>query len=213
MHGERKVLKIELLSHTPVDKVREVLKEGGTSDSELLPHISFTFAVEDISRACSHQLVRHRMASFSQQSQRYTPIRRLKERVIVPPSIEEKTRILFNEHIDSASKTYETMVREGVPREDARFVLPNATETHLLITMDGSSLFHFFGLRCCTRAQWEIKTLADRMLVELRREAPKIFERAGPYCFQWGHCPEGMFTCGKMKEVAEKYGYKIQNSV
>jgi thymidylate synthase (FAD) len=212
MHRERKDLKIELLSHTPVDKVREAVTEGSLSDSELLPHISFTFAVEDISRACSHQLVRHRVASFSQQSQRYTPIRRLKERVIVPPSIEEKTRSQFNEHIDSESKTYETMVRAGVPREDARFVLPNATETHLLLTMDSHSLLHFLGLRCCTRAQWEIKTLADRMLIELRRAAPKIFKRAGPYCFQLGQCPEGRFTCGKMKEVVEKYGNKVQNS-
>ena len=212
MHRERKALKIELLSHTPIGEVREAVTEGSLSDSELLPHISFTFAVEDISRACSHQLVRHRMASFSQQSQRYTPIRRLKERVIVPPSIEEKTRSQFDEHIDSSSKTYETMVRAGVPREDARFVLPNATETHLLLTMDSRSLLHFLGLRCCTRAQWEIKTLADRMLVELRRVAPKIFKQAGPYCFQLGQCPEGRFTCGKMKEVAEKYGSKIQNS-
>ena len=212
MHRERKALKIELLSHTPVDKVREAVTEGSLSDSELLPHISFTFAVEDISRACSHQLVRHRVASFSQQSQRYTPIRRLMERVVVPPSIEEKTRSQFDGHIDSASKTYEAMVRAGVPREDARFVLPNATETHLLLTMDSHSLLHFLGLRCCTRAQWEIKTLADRMLVELRRAAPKIFKRAGPYCFQLGQCPEGRFTCGKMKEVAEKYGNKVQYS-
>lgn len=198
-------LRAELLSHTPVVEFRRVLPENELPDSELLPHLSFTFAIEEISRACSHQLVRHRGGSFSQQSQRYVAVRRLRERVIMPPLIEEKAEELFTSHIEAASEAYQRMVAEGVSREDARFVLPNAAETNLLMTMDGRSLHHFFGLRCCNRAQWEIRALADEMLNEVRGTEPELFRRAGPYCFQLGHCPEGRFTCGRMKEAISKY--------
>ncbi|UCD44588.1 MAG: FAD-dependent thymidylate synthase [Candidatus Bathyarchaeota archaeon] len=205
MPPEGEALRAELLSHTPLAKLRQALPESELTDTELLPHLSFTFAIEGISRACSHQLVRHRGGSFSQQSQRYVSVRRLGEKVIMPPLIKENAEELFTSHIEAASETYRRMVAEGVSKEDARFVLPNAAETHLLMTMDGRSLIHFFGLRCCNRAQWEIRALADEMLNEVKGMEPELFRRAGPYCFKLGHCPEGGFTCGRMKEVISSY--------
>jgi len=205
MPREGETLRTELLSHTPLVELKRALPENELTDTELLSHLSFTFAIEGISRACSHQLVRHRGGSFSQQSQRYVTVRRLTKRVITPPLIEEKAEELFTSHIEAASEAYQRMVAEGVSREDARFVLPNAAETNLLMTMDGRSLLHFFGLRCCNRAQWEIRALADEMLNEVRGTEPELFRRAGPYCFKLGHCPEGRFTCGRMKEVISKY--------
>jgi len=198
-------MKAELLSFTPLKELKSVIPES-LPEKELLPHLTYVYAIEDISRACSHQLVRHRTASYSQQSQRYIPVRRLLERVVVPPSVSEKALDLYLSLIEGASDAYEGLVDRGVPREDARFVLPNATETSLLFTIDGRSLLHFFGIRCCTRAQWEIRALADGMLVEVRREEPALYNRAGPYCCQLGYCPEGRFTCGKMDEVVERYG-------
>jgi len=187
----------------PSKKLKELL-----SFEELLPHLSFTYSIEGISRACSHQLVRHRLASYSQQSQRYVPMRRLDESVVKPKSIKGGASEIFNNLIGKADKVYEKLVERGVPREDARFVLPNATETHLLMTMTGDSLFHFFGLRCCNRAQWEIRTLADQMLEKAREVEPEIFQKAGPYCYQLGHCPEGRFSCGKADEMINLYGSK-----
>lgn len=187
----------------PSKKLKELL-----SLEELLPHLSFTYSIEGISRACSHQLVRHRLASYSQQSQRYVPMRRLDESVVKPKSIKGGASEIFNNLIGKADKVYEKLVERGVPREDARFVLPNATETHLLMTMTGDSLFHFFGLRCCNRAQWEIRTLADQMLEKAREVEPEIFQKAGPYCYQLGHCPEGRFSCGKADEMINLYGSK-----
>lgn len=187
----------------PSKKLKELL-----SFEELLPHLSFTYSIEGISRACSHQLVRHRLASYSQQSQRYVPMRRLDESVVKPKSIKGGASEIFNNLIGKADKVYEKLIERGVPREDARFVLPNATETHLLMTMTGDSLFHFFGLRCCNRAQWEIRTLADQMLEKAREVEPEIFHKAGPYCYQLGYCPEGRFSCGKADEMIELYGSK-----
>ena len=198
-------MKAKLLSFTPLKELKPVIPEDLPGE-RLLPHMSYVYAIEGISRACSHQLVRHRTASYSQQSQRYIPVRRLRERVVVPPIIREKALEEYLSLIEGASDAYEGLVDRGVPREDARFVLPNATETSLLFTIDGRSLLHFFGIRCCNRAQWEIRALADMMLAEVRREEPALYNRAGPYCYQLGHCPEGRFTCGRMDEVVERYG-------
>jgi len=198
-------LRVEMLSNTSSEALRAALPDIEVSDSELLRHMSFTFAVESISRVCSHQLVRHRVASFSQQSQRYIPIRRLRERVVVPPTVDGEAEDGYFSTVEAASESYEALVASGVSREDARFVLPNATETSLLLTIDGASLLNFFGLRCCYRAQWEIRELADRMLWAVRRCEPSLFKGAGPYCYQLGHCPEGRFSCDRMQEVAEKY--------
>jgi thymidylate synthase (FAD) len=198
-------MKVELLSFTPLGELKSVIPDV-LSEEDLLPHLTYIYAIEGISRACSHQLVRHRTASYSQQSQRYVPVRRLRERVVVPPSVSEKATDEYMALIEGASDAYEGLVERGVPREDARFVLPNATETSLLFTIDGRSLLHFFGIRCCYRAQWEIRALADRMLAEVRGEEPALYSRVGPYCYQLGYCPEGRFTCGKMPEVVERYG-------
>ncbi|TRO47443.1 FAD-dependent thymidylate synthase [Candidatus Bathyarchaeota archaeon] len=197
-------VKAELLSFTPLGELRKVAPDG-LPDEGLLPHLTYVFAIEGISRACSHQLVRHRTASYSQQSQRYIPVRRLRERVVIPPSVSEKALNEYMSLMDRASDAYGGLVDTGVPREDARFVLPNAAETSLLFTIDGRSLLHFFGIRCCNRAQWEIRALADRMLAEVRGEEPAIFGRAGPNCYWLGYCPEGRFTCGRMDEVVESY--------
>ena len=190
-----------LLAHTPCEEISDGFPE--LDWRQLLPHLAFTFAVEKISRACSHQLVRHRGASFSQQSQRYITVKRLSERVVTPPTMGDSET--FDEFMEKASETYQRLVESGVPKEDARFVLPNATETSLLMTMDGSVLFHFFGLRCCNRAQWEIRCLADAMLAQCRDAEPEVFENAGPYCYMLGYCPEGRFTCGCMAETVERY--------
>jgi thymidylate synthase (FAD) len=198
-------MKAELLSLTSLEDLRSVIPDD-LAEENLLPHLTYVYAIEGISRACSHQLVRHRTASYSQQSQRYIPVRRLRERVVIPPSVSEKAPDEYMTLIEGASDAYEGLVDRGVPREDARFVLPNATETSLLFTIDGRSLLHFFGIRCCSRAQWEIRALADRMLAEVRRVEPALFNRAGPYCYQLGYCPEGRFTCGRMDEVVDRYG-------
>jgi thymidylate synthase (FAD) len=195
----------ELLSFTPLRELKSVIPED-LPEEKLLPHLTYVYAIEGISRACSHQLVRHRTASYSQQSQRYISVRRLRERVVVPPSVSEKALEEYLSLVEGASDAYTGLIDRGVPREDARFVLPNATETSLLFTIDGRSLLHFFGVRCCNRAQWEIRALADRMLSEVRREEPALYNLAGPYCYQLGFCPEGRFTCGKMDEVVERYG-------
>jgi len=196
-------LKVKLLAYTPIDSLASY--RGELTLKELLPHIGYTFAVEKISRACSHQLVRHRVASFSQQSQRYVTVKRLTEKVVTPPSVEAADEPVFLELVKKASEAYQRLVDNGVPKEDARFVLPNAAETSLLMTMDGQSLFHFLGLRCCNRAQWEIRALADAMLGEVKAAEPDVFSEAGPYCYQLGYCPEGRFCCGRMQEAVERY--------
>jgi len=197
-------MKVRLLSHLPSKDILSHLPE--ISKDELLNHISFTFALEGISRAGSHQLVRHRAASFSQQSQRHIQVRRLKNHVVTPSSVAVKSPKVFDSFVDEASNTYQALIDAGIPKEDARFVLPNATETSLIMTMDGKALKHFFGLRCCVRAQWEVNKLSDEMLWQVREAEPELFSGAGPYCVQLGRCPEGRFTCGHMDLMIKKYG-------
>jgi thymidylate synthase (FAD) len=170
-----------------------------------LEHVNFSFGVEGISRVTSHQLVRHRIASYSQQSQRYVKLDKTFD-YIVPESIqgnrpayEEFTRLMEVVH-----KIYVALLDVDIPAEDARYVLPNATETKIFITMNARTLLHFFNKRCCNRAQWEIRDMALEMLIEVKRVAPLLFHDAGPGCVA-GMCGEGKFTCGKSKEVREKY--------
>jgi thymidylate synthase (FAD) len=203
--AEGAAVRVELLSYTSTGQLRDALLGVNLSDLDLLLHVSFTFAIEGISRACSHQLVRHRMASFSQQSQRYISVKKLRERAITPETIKKNAPELYSSYIEASNEAYAGLVGTGVPREDARFVLPNATETNMLMTMDGRSMYHFFGLRCCNRAQWEIRALADEMLSTVRAVEPDLFSKAGPYCYQLGYCPEGRFNCGKMNDVIERY--------
>jgi len=172
--------------------VRFVIKSGHHSTTE---HIYFTFAIEGVSRALTHQLVRHRIASYNQQSQRYVKFKDNFE-YITPPSIEKDkdSKKKFDSLILNIHNLYEELLDSGVKAEDARYILPNASETKIIVTMNGRELLHFFTVRCCSRAQWEIRELAKKMLKLVRKVAPIVFEEAGPNCLR-GPCPEGKFKC------------------
>lgn len=191
-------------------------------------HISFTFGIEGVSRALTHQLVRHRIASYSQQSQRYVQLDQFQ--YVIPPAIatDEKAKALFVEAMEADQKAYDELVAILAPKherayleegldakearqkatkqalEDARYVFPNACETKIVVTMNARSLLHFFNLRCCLRAQWEIRELATEMLRQVKAVCPHIFAQAGPSCIG-GPCPEGDMTCGKIQEVREYF--------
>lgn len=158
-------------------------------------HATFSFAVDGISRVCSHQLVRHRLASYSQQSQRYVLMG--EPRTVLPPSVAdlEEARSLFEEMVRRSHEAYEALIALGVPREDARYLLPHGWETRLVVTMNARELHHFFSLRLCRRAQWEIQDLARKMLRLCRDVAPALFSPAGPACLVTGHCLEA-HPCG-----------------
>ena len=182
--------------------LRKILELGHYS---VLEHANFTFGVEGISRACSHQLVRHRLASYSQQSQRYVSHTEQFESVI-PPTIAEQPELAakYEALLDQVHQHYRDFVDAGIPAEDARFVLPNAAATKIVITMNARELKHFFHLRCCRRAQWEIQIMAKQMLQLVRQASPLLFETAGPGCLE-GPCPEGAMTCGAIKEVRQEF--------
>ncbi len=180
--------------------VRKVLAAGHAS---VLEHVAFTYGVEGISRAASHQLVRHRIASYSQQSQRYVTA---DFGYVAPATVARgAARGKFERHMRKSAALYRELIGAGVPAEDARFVLPNATETKILVTMNARELRHFFALRTCRRAQWEIRGLAVEMLRIAKNKAPLLFEDAGPGCVR-GRCPEGKMSCGDAagtrKEIA-----------
>lgn len=178
-------------------------------------HVSFTYGVEGISRACSHQLVRHRIASYSQQSQRYVGGHSGNEGgtfdFILPPGVEAAgKKEWFAEKMNEIQKWYDELVEAlgnsgERSNEDARFILPNAAETKIIITMNARELLHFFSVRCCERAQWEIRDMATGMLKLARNVIPSIFSKSGPNCIE-GPCTEGDMYCGKLKEVREKFG-------
>ena len=205
-------------------------------------HASFTFGIEGISRACSHQLVRHRIASYSQQSQRYVDGTRFE--FVTPPEIADCPEAYeeYKKIIDMQSEAY-SKVRDALivkyikqyrgtdvegtneeiitsfmnenknkcnafikkANEDARFLLPNACTTKIVCTFNTRSLYNFFAHRCCNRAQWEIREVAEQMLLQCLKVAPTLFKNCGPSCL-FGNCPEGKMSCGKMKEMREKYG-------
>jgi len=194
----------EKLSSSDVAAFLEKIMSLG--HQSVLEHVSFTFGIEGISRACSHQLVRHRMASYSQQSQRYVTFKGDGFPLVVPDSIaaDPKLEAVFARTMAACSEAYRELVQAGVPAEDARFVLPNAAETKIIVTMNARELLHFFELRCCERAQWEIRDMAVEMLKVVKPLAPVIFAGAGPGCVGEG-CPEGKMTCGRAKEVREKF--------
>ena len=187
----------ELMETMPEERVRSVLSTiMGSGHFSTLEHASYTFAVDGVSRALTHQLVRHRIASFNQQSQRYV---RFADGVatVKPESVaeSEEASSVFDQAIDAAVEAYGKLLDAGVPAEDARYLLPNAAETKIVITMNVRELLHFFRLRCCNRAQWEIRDMAHRMLELARPTAPFIFLDAGAPCVG-GTCPEGKMTCG-----------------
>lgn len=194
--------------------VRGLVRSGHLS---ALEHASFTFAIDGISRACSHQLVRHRVASYSQQSQRYVHFGEGGS-FVVPPNIASSpaARQVFAEAMENARRSYERLVEIGRAEgrknesvyEDARFVLPNAAETKIVVTMNARELRHFFSVRCCRRAQWEINRLAWTMRRLVLTEAPLLFEGTGPGCMV-AACPEGKMSCGQPYTDEEVLGMDL----
>ena len=193
-----------------------------------IEHVSFTFGIEGVSRALLAQITRHRMASFSVQSQRY--VMETQFEYVIPPEIENdsEAKQLYIEAMEDDQRKYEQLTEilaekhtkalieagkpEGTARkeankkaiEDARFVLPNACTTKMILTMNARSLLNFFAHRCCNRAQWEIREAADRMLSLVFAVSPNLFKKAGPPCLFKG-CPEGKMSCGQCNEVRAKY--------
>ena len=245
-------MKVKIIAHTPnpeevvasaaklcyskvgVDEIQENLTEEGIEKfvsmlsaighHSPLEHCTFTFAVEGISRACSHQLVRHRIASYSQQSQRYVKLDKFD--YIIPTAIEnnEFAKDIFLNAMEQDQKAYNGIVEElmneyiassgytlaSIPKneynkleklaiEDARYVFPNACETKIVFTMNVRTLMNFFTHRCCDRAQWEIRDLANEMLIQVKEIAPTLFKKAGASCVR-GKCPEGSMSCGNPKK-------------
>ena len=267
------MLKVKIIAHTPepdkvvaqagklcysavgVDEITQKLTEeeiaryvnmlASIGHESPLEHVSFTFAIEGISRVCTHQIVRHRIASYSQQSQRYVKLEQFE--YIVPPAIENnpEAKRIFIETMERDQKAYDELVdllledilidkhaadygscireilkenpdvapdrskvldlyaenflkdyrkAEKQAIEDARYVFPNACETKIVITMNARSLLHFFNVRCCNRAQWEIREMATEMLKECKKIAPALFKKAGPDCV-YGKCGEGKMSC------------------
>lgn len=172
--------------------LERVLKLGHTS---VIEHASFTFAISDVSRSLTHQLVRHRIASYSQQSQRYVNLN--EPNYVIPPTINKNKRMkkAYEETMMVIWDHYNKLLEMNIPAEDARYVLPNATCTNVMVTMNARSLLNFFELRCCLHAQWEIRLLANKMLQEVKKVAPTIFKNAGPSCKTKGICPEKKKDC------------------
>lgn len=172
----------------------------GSGHSSVLEHAVFTFQVEGLSRAALAQLTRHRMASFDVQSQRYVRLDR--PELVVPQSV---VKSVFSsdaaEQMDQCMDLYRRMVEAGIPCEDARYITPQAVPTALIMTMNARELLHFFSLRCCNRAQWEIRALADEMLRICKQKAPALFANAGPGCVT-GQCPEKR-ACGQARNKDE----------
>ncbi len=166
-------------------------------------HVAFTFAIDGISRVCSHQLVRHRMASYSQQSQRYVHME--EPEVITPPSLSSNPEVLglFTRVVTEAHDAYRKMLELGMLAEDARYILPHGWATKIVVTMNARELHHFFAMRLCRRAQWEIRDLARRMLISAREKAPLLFSLAGPDCLTRGRCFESK-PCGKPFSTMEE---------
>lgn len=183
--------------------VKSIVASGHMSPLE---HVKFTFAVQGVSRALTHQLVRHRLASYSQQSQRY-----VKEKdfdYIIPPAIENnpEAKNEFEKLMNTIQQSYTKLllflgqdnIKGELANQDARFALPQAAETKIVVSMNCRELLHFFEHRCCSRAQWEIRQLANKMLEICQKELPAVFFEAGAKCETLKHCPEGeKFCCGK----------------
>ena len=192
----------ELSEKLSDDKVRAMVKKMvALGHASTIEHVSFTFGIEGVSRVLTHQLVRHRIASYDQQSQRYVAAHGFQ--YITPPTIaaNAEAKEKYDKLIADIRKTYDELTALGIPKEDARYVLANATETKILVTMNARSLLHFFNLRCCYRAQWEIRDLAYKMLAEVKKVAPTLFHNAGASCVNTGRCPEGDMTCGRFAEM------------
>ena len=156
----------------------------------------------------THQLVRHRIASYTQQSQRYVTYDTL-EKYVTPSSIadNQEAKKIFDDTLEKMSEIYQKLLKMGIPKEDARFILPNAAKTNIIVTMNARELRHFFNLRCCARAQWEIRAVAVEMLKQAKKAAPALFEDCGPTCVELGYCTEGKMKPAdcNITEIREKF--------
>ena len=179
-------------------KSLDVALDGG--HESVIEHSVFTFRIEGVSRVTLAQLTRHRLASFSVSSQRYIKI--IDADFVTPQTIiDHAWQDNYKSEIMRDLTLYTMMVNDGVPCEDARYVLPQAFTCNIMLTMNARELRHFFSLRCCTRAQWEIRELANEMMKLCKEVAPVLFADAGPGCVR-GHCPEGEKSCGRGKKHA-----------
>jgi len=147
-----------------------------------LEHSVYTFSIEGISRVASHQLVRHRIASYTQMSHRFAKPVDEYYKPVIPPSVEKRNEELLQEAYKQAYENYYKLLESGVPEEDARYVLPNGVNTNIVVTMNARELYNFFSLRLCSRAQWEIRAIAWKMLEEVKKVHPRLFRYAGPNC-------------------------------
>ncbi|MFH1474172.1 MAG: FAD-dependent thymidylate synthase [Candidatus Aenigmatarchaeota archaeon] len=229
-------MKVELLGYTPEPEILSALsaatsfKEEGASlrkekmtpgkarkilkrvmsygHVSVIEHASFTFSLEGVSRALTHQLVRHRIASFTQQSQRYVKITTDNDEwYVIPPKYKDKKMEEFKKRMKIIAGWYQEALEKGLPSEDARFYLPNACKTNIVVTMNARELLHFFKLRCCARCQWELRNVAKEMLKKAKKVSPIIFENAGPSCVALGYCPERELkpeTCN-IVEIKKKF--------
>lgn len=196
----------ELLERVSSDDITAFINKIMTmGHHSVLEHAAFTFGIEGISRVTSHQLVRHRLASYSQQSQRYVSHAERFD-TVMPPSIaaDGEAKRIFDFTVGVVHQAYKQLTEMGIAAEDARYLLPNATETKIIVTMNARELLHFFALRCCERAQWEIRAMAVGMLKLVKQVAPVIFRDAGPGCLA-GPCPEGEFCCGRTSDVRKQF--------
>jgi len=178
------------------------IKSGHES---VLEHASYTFSIEGISRVCSHQLIRHRVASYSQQSQRYAGI---EDGYVVPKSVKDmgdEAEEIFDSMMGACKEAYNTLIELGIPEEDARYIVPSATCTNIVVTMNARALRNFFKLRMCNRAQWEIRCIARTMHEICCSVSPMLFENMGASCDVLGYCPEKN-SCGKRKSLKSLIG-------
>lgn len=223
--SDRRRLKVSLLVHTPCpDDVCDMAARicvskafpGGPSEGHrslraamrsghlsVCEHATFTFVIEGVSRVTTHQLVRHRMASYEQQSQRYVAFDDvegiLPDSVAVELSKDADLRYMHDITDETLSYLCDGLRSKGVPEEDIRYLYPGGMPTNIMVTMNGRSCYNFFMLRCCNRAQWEIREVANRMLAEVKAVAPVMFENAGASCDVLGYCPE-LRSCGKCQK-------------
>lgn len=196
---------VKKLTSKDIDRLfARMLESGHLSTFE---HASFTFAIEGISRVTSHQLVRHRMASYTQQSQRYVSVKEVK--YITPETIGKKGALesKYHDMINRCHRLYKEMIDGGVPVEDARYILPSAFETKIVMTMNARELLHACSLRMCDRAQWEIVELFEKIKVEVGKVAPRLAAELKPKCYRLGYCDEAE-SCGIFPTAKEAIGKK-----
>ncbi len=190
----------ERMAHDEVVRLIGLLRRlGHLSPFE---HAHFVVGIEGLSRVASHQLVRSRIASYSQQSQRYIDQRGFE--YVTPPSVrrDEKLNDMYERHMDSSRELYRELRDRGVSREDARFVLPGAASSNIVMSKNARAWLEWFELRTCTRSQWEIRILANRIMRLLRDAAPALFEASGPPCVTQGLCREGKMSCGRIDRMS-----------